>query len=818
MKLKNCSEKRKVKISRYAEVIVDVPAMQTNHPFTYQIPEKFQDFLQIGMRVVVEFGNGNRKIQGFVTGLTDEYSGEHQLKSVIDVLDLNPVLSDEAMAMADWLTQRTFAFKIRCLQVMLPNAMRASYRKTLKLTGKNITPDLATLFDHQSEVEFNPQKLTSSQLNQIEKLRKANQVEIVYHVDDRAKSKLVWAFKAQMTVEELQTAKKTLRKNAAKRKRLLDFLITNHEQEFVQSDVTRENNFTASDLKTAAQKGWITRYQIEKYRNPYQIDKVQPSTPKKLTAEQAQATNAVDQAIDEDQAATFLLEGVTGSGKTEVYLQIIQHALAQGKSALMLVPEISLTPQIVRQFKARFGDQVALLHSALSDGERYDEWRRIEKGDAQVVVGARSAIFAPIKNLGVIIMDEEHETSYKQEDMPRYHARDVAQWRGQYHHCPVVLGSATPSLESRARAQKGVYQWLRLTKRINGKDLPHVQLVDMRQAGRYAPTTDISQELATEIQKKLALNEQVVLMLNRRGYSSFLMCRECGEVIKCPNCDISLTYHKDTNSLKCHYCGHEEPVPQVCPNCHSKAVRYFGTGTQRVEKELTELFPTARVLRMDVDTTRRKGAHERILDEFGKHHADILLGTQMIAKGLDFPNVTLVGVLNADTSLGLPDFRASERTFQLLTQVSGRAGRAEKEGNVLIQTYNPDHYAIQYAQRQDYEHFFGKEMQVRHQGGYPPYYYTIQITASARTEADAAQKMFQIRGEIVNYLSQNAVILGPTPQSIMRINNRYYYQLVIKYKNEPQLENYLQNLLLTSQKEERNGLQIVIDRDPMNFI
>ena len=357
-----------------------------------------------------------------------------------------------------------------------------------------------------------------------------------------------------------------------------------------------------------------------------------------------------------------------------------------------------------------------------------------------------------------------------------------------------------------------------MTKRINGKDLPHVQLVDMRQAGRYAPTTDISQELATEIQKKLALNEQVVLMLNRRGYSSFLMCRECGEVIKCPNCDISLTYHKDTNSLKCHYCGHEEPVPQVCPNCHSKAVRYFGTGTQRVEKELTELFPTARILRMDVDTTRRKGAHERILDEFGKHHADILLGTQMIAKGLDFPNVTLVGVLNADTSLGLPDFRASERTFQLLTQVSGRAGRAEKEGNVLIQTYNPDHYAIQYAQRQDYEHFFGKEMQVRHQGGYPPYYYTIQITASARTEADAAQKMFQIRGEIVNYLSQNAVILGPTPQSIMRINNRYYYQLVIKYKNEPQLENYLQNLLLTSQKEERNGLQIVIDRDPMNFI
>lgn len=792
--------------------------MQTNHPFTYQIPKKFQDFLQVGMRVVVEFGNGNRKIQGFVTGLTDEYSGEHQLKSIIDVLDLNPVLSDEDMAMADWLTQRTFAFKIRCLQVMLPNVMRASYHRTLKVMGKIADSSLAALFDQQSEIEFDPQKLTSLQLNQIEKLRKANQIEIVYHVDDRAKAKLVWAFKAQMSVEQLQAVKKTLRKNAAKQKRLVDFLITNHEQEFVQSDVIRENNFTANDLKAAAEKGWVTRYQIEKYRNPYQIDQVQPSTPKKLTKEQARATNAVDQAIDNEQAVTFLLEGVTGSGKTEVYLQIIQHVLMQGKTALMLVPEISLTPQIVRQFKSRFGNQVALLHSALSDGERYDEWRRIEKGEAKVVVGARSAVFAPIKNLGVIIMDEEHETSYKQEDMPRYHARDVAQWRGQYHHCPVVLGSATPSLESRARAQKGVYQWLRLTKRINGKDLPQVQLVDMRQAGRYAPTTGISQELATEIQKRLALNEQVVLMLNRRGYSSFLMCRECGEVIKCPNCDISLTYHKDTNSLKCHYCGHEEPVPQVCPNCHSKAVRYFGTGTQRVEKELFELFPSARILRMDVDTTRRKGAHERILNEFGDHHADILLGTQMIAKGLDFPNVTLVGVLNADTSLGLPDFRASERTFQLLTQVSGRAGRAEKEGNVLIQTYNPDHYAIQCAQQQDYEHFFGKEMQVRHQGGYPPYYFTIQITANARTETAAAQKMFQIRGEIVNHLSQSAVILGPTPQSIMRINNRYYYQLVIKYKNEPQLENYLQNLLLTCQKEERKGLQIVIDRDPMNFI
>lgn len=807
-----------MEISKYAEVIVDVPTMQTNHPFTYQIPEKFQHFLQVGMRVIVEFGNGRRKIQGFVVGLTNQYKGNYQLKPIIDVLDLGPVLNDEEMKLSEWLAQQTFAFQIRCFQVMLPSVMRASYKKYLSFIGEQSNLESSQLFGKKKKIEFNPQKYTKKELALIDHLRKQNQVEIDYQVKDRAKAKMVWMFKAKMTVAKLKSIKPQIRKGATKQLRLLDFLITNHDQEFVQHDVTREHNFTPTDLRVAGQKGWLVRYQVEQYRDPYNLKDVIPSFPKKLTSEQAQVTRKVNKAIDRHQETTFLLEGVTGSGKTEVYLQTIQHALDNGQTALMLVPEISLTPQIVRQFKARFGNRVALLHSALSDGERYDEWRRIRRGEAQVVVGARSAIFAPLSHLGVIIMDEEHETSYKQEDMPRYHARDVAQWRSHYHHCPVLLGSATPSLESRARAQKGVYQWLRLTKRVNGKGLPQVHLIDMRQAGRYAPTSDISRELAENIQEKLALNEQIVLMLNRRGYSSFLMCRECGEVLKCPNCDISLTYHKDTNSLKCHYCGHEEAVPLQCPQCHSKELRYFGTGTQKVEKELADLFPTARILRMDVDTTRRKGAHERILDRFGKHQADILLGTQMIAKGLDFPNVTLVGVLNADTSLGLPDFRASERTFQLLTQVSGRAGRAEKEGKVMIQTYNPDHYAIQDAKNQDYERFFVKEMHVRHQGGYPPYYYTIQITASDRIEAVAAQKVFQIRKEIVNYLSQEAVVLGPTPQSIARINNRYYYQLVVKYKKEPQLENYLQNLLMTSQKEEHHGLQLIIDRDPVNFI
>lgn len=793
--------------------------MQTNHPFTYKIPEKFQSILKIGMRVVVEFGNGNRKIQGFVIDLCNEYNGSYQLKSIVDLLDLEPVLGKEALKLANWMVERTFAFKIKCLQVMLPSALRASYRKTIQVDPHfKADPTIQNLFKTQLEIDFKPENFTAKELRQLEKLRHEEKIKIVYHVKNKTEAKSMLAFKAQMSVSQLREEKDRLKKNATKQRRLLDFLITNHEQSFFQADVVRAYNFTTADLKKAEEKGWLYRFEAEKYRNPYDITKVEPSFPRKLKPEQQIAVDNVNQVIEQNEAQTFLLEGVTGSGKTEVYLQIIQHALDQGKTALMLVPEISLTPQIVRQFKARFGDQVALLHSALSDGERYDEWRRIQKGQAQVVVGVRSAIFAPLKNLGVIIMDEEHESSYKQEDMPRYHARDVAIWRSQYHHCPVVLGSATPSLESRARAQKGVYKWLRLTKRINGKALPQVHLVDMRIEAKMAIKPDISQPLKNAIENRLANHEQVVLMLNRRGYSSFLMCRECGEVIKCPNCDISLTYHRDTNSLKCHYCGHEEAVPRICPHCQSDQLRYFGTGTQKVEDELTELFPNARILRMDVDTTRRKGSHEKILQQFGNHEADILLGTQMIAKGLDFPNVTLVGVLNADTTLALPNFRSSEQTFQLLTQVSGRAGRGQKNGEVLIQTFNPDHYAIQFAKKQDYEAFFKKEMQIRHQIGYPPYYYTIQIVASYPNEADAARKMFEVQGELLNHVSSNAVILGPTPKSIVRINNRYYYQLIIKYKKEQLLEDYLQELMMKSQKEEKNGLKLVIDRDPINFI
>ena len=402
--------------------------------------------------------------------------------------------------------------------------------------------------------------------------------------------------------------------------------------------------------------------------------------------------------------------------------------------------------------------------------------------------------------------------------MPRYHTRDVAKWRAAWHHCPLILGSATPSLETRARAQKGVYQGIAMPRRINGKGLPRVQLVDMRKEYKQSQEADFSRPMVQAIEQRLLKHEQVVLMLNRRGYSSFLMCRECGFVLKCPNCDISLTLHMDTNNMKCHYCGHIEDIPHFCPNCRSTKIRYYGTGTEKVQEELARLFPQARVLRMDVDTTRKKGAHERLLQKFGDQQADILLGTQMIAKGLDFPNVTLVGVLNADTALSLPNFRSSERTFQLLTQVSGRAGRADKEGLVIIQTYNPEHYAIQDASHQNYEQFYRTEMQIRRQMGYSPYYYSIKITVSAATEGAAAKRIYQLNDEVKQILSPQARLVGPSPQSILRIKKRYYFQLIIKYKKEPALDAFLQTLLQQSQNDERNGVRIIIDRDPINNI
>ena len=810
-------------MQKVAKVIVDVPTMQTDQPFTYLVPENLNEQLAVGMRVEVPFGNGNRHVQGFVLAIEpiaatvlDETNV--QLKELVAVLDLKPVLNTEMLALADYMKEKTFAFKTTCLQTMLPSVMRADYQKYIYLTDELSEELQDQLFYGLEEISWD-QAQERGLLPQLMALRKQQKVDIRYEVTTRNKVKMVRFIQAAKEFEQLEEIRLGLRKGAKKKEQLLYYLQRLGTEKVTAVKEMKELGFSTALLNEAAKNGWLTFIEKEAYRDPFANQTFEKTTALSLNAEQQVAVETILQSVQEQQSQTYLLEGITGSGKTEVYLQVIAEVLNQGKTAIMLVPEISLTPQMVQRFKSRFGEHVAVMHSGLSQGEKYDEWRKIERGEAEVVVGARSAIFAPIENIGVIIIDEEHEASYKQEETPRYHARDLAIWRSEYHHCPVVLGSATPSLESRARAQKNVYQRLRLTQRANqAATLPTIDVVDMRQEVENGNVSSFSMSLQEKLQERLEKNEQSVLLLNRRGYSSFVMCRDCGYVLPCPNCDISLTLHMDSKTMKCHYCGHEERIPYRCPNCGQDKIRYYGTGTQKVEEELQTLLPDSRILRMDVDTTRRKGAHEKILRTFGEGQADILLGTQMIAKGLDFPNVTLVGVLNADTALNLPDFRSSERTFQLLTQVSGRAGRAEKPGEVIIQSFNPEHYAIQLAKAQDYEDFYTKEMYIRHRGDYPPYYFTVQITASHPEENEAAKQMFQIATKLKQGLSPQAILLGPTPNAIMRVNNRYFYQVIIKYKQEPMLQPLLKEILTDTQRATARGLKLSIDAEPMNFI
>ena len=565
---------------------------------------------------------------------------------------------------------------------------------------------------------------------------------------------------------------------------------------------------SSSALSTLLEKKVLLEIKEEDYRMKYGEKR---DYRKSLTVSQQVVVDCV---LKDKVHTPFLLFGVTGSGKTEVYMQIIERVLQMGKTAIMLVPEISLTPQMIEQFSNRFGDQIAALHSALSEGEKYDEWRRIARGDASIVIGARSAIFAPLKNIGVIIMDEEHSDSYKQGDKnPRYHARDIAIWRANYHHCPVLLGSATPSLESMARAQKGVYQLLTLKERVNGKKLPKVEIIDMNLEVRKN-SSHLTCQLLNEIRTCIDQGEQAILFLNRRGFSTFVTCKNCGEAIKCPQCDITLTYHKSNRMLRCHYCGYATPFPKKCPYCLEDALSDLGVVTEKIEEELHTLLPTARVLRMDIDTTSRKGAHQKMITAFRNHEYDILLGTQMVAKGLDFSNVTLVGVINADTSLNIPDFRSSENTYSLISQVAGRSGRSKKDGKVLIQTFNPDHYAIFFVKNHDYLGFYQKEMIIRKKLGYPPFYYLCYIKLSGKNATYLFQEALKVKKVLEKNLKYT-IILGPTSLAIFRVNNIYRYGIILKYKKEEMLREYLseiQNHYKTNSK-----VRIDIDFNPSHF-
>ncbi|USK76475.1 primosomal protein N' [Peribacillus frigoritolerans] len=796
-----------------ASVIVDVPAKQTDREFDYRIPGKWNQVIKPGMRVIVPFGP--RMVQGFVTGLKAN-SDFAKLRFIKEPMDLEPILNDELLQLGDWLTKEAMCFKISALQAMLPAAMKAKYEKVIKVAEDKkdqLPSSIQNLFGKNDSLSWKD-VIEGENASLVQKEMQNGNLELEYNVKNRLNKKTVRVIKSLLSPMELKEMASAISSHAKKQQELLQYFIE-HQEPIPLKELLELMNTSSGTVKSLVSKGALAEMDQEIYRDPYENRVFEKSIPFTLTAEQTAALKPIQEKIHHDEHDVFLLYGVTGSGKTEVYLQAIASVIEKGKEAIMLVPEISLTPQTVKRFKERFGEQVAVMHSGLSVGEKYDEWRKIHRKEVKVVVGARSAVFAPFENLGLVIIDEEHESSYKQEETPRYHARDVAIERAKSYGCPVILGSATPTLESFARAKKNVYKLLTLSQRMNKNALPAVDIVDMREELRTGNRSMFSELLFTKLKDRLEKGEQTVLMLNKRGHSSFVMCRSCGLVINCPNCDISLTYHRFNDIMKCHYCGFEEGMPSVCPECESEHIRFFGTGTQKVEEELAKILPETRVIRMDVDTTSKKGSHERLLNAFGEGKADILLGTQMIAKGLDFPNITLVGVLSADTMLHLPDFRSSEKTFQLLTQVSGRAGRHQLPGEVVIQTYTPEHYSIELSALQDYDAFYEREMYLRRQSHYPPYYYVVLITVSH----EDLMKTVSVTEKITNYLgsrlNRDSVVLGPVASPISRINNRYRYQCLIKYKREPDLNQHLRTLLEHYQKETaQNHLQISIDLNP----
>ncbi|MGW7867239.1 primosomal protein N' [Staphylococcus xylosus] len=775
-----------------AKVIVDIPSKSVDFTFDYIIPTRLQSMVQVGMRVIVPFGP--RTIQGYVMQVMDKPDGNidiAKLKEIKEIQDIKPELTEELIQLTEWYNNYFVTKRISMLEVMLPSAIKAKYTKVFSIVDADAVPEeLKVKFYKDGQYPYKEAQYNDD-LGQIVPLLKQGVVSEMTLLSQNVSKKkqravsIIEGFDYDSVLNSLEKSKKQYE--------LYAYLLDERHHTVLLKDL-EEMGFSKSSIDTLMRKGFVEKYDAIVERDPFETRVFEQDQKQQLTDDQQEAYKSILESIQAHRQRTYLLHGVTGSGKTEVYLQTIEEVLKLGRQAMMLVPEIALTPQMVLRFKRRFGDEVAVLHSGLSKGERYDEWQKIRDGKASVSVGARSSVFAPFKNLGMIIIDEEHESSYKQEDYPRYQARDIAQWRSQYHQCPLILGSATPSLETYARAEKGVYELLSLPNRVNQQALPEIEIVDMRTELSSGNRSMFSEQLRKAIQQRLDKKEQIVLFLNRRGYASFMLCRDCGHVPQCPNCDISLTYHKSTDQLKCHYCGHQEVPPNKCPNCESEHIRQVGTGTQRVEELLQEAFQEARIIRMDVDTTSRKGAHEKLLDDFGAGKGDILLGTQMIAKGLDFPNITLVGVLNADTMLNLPDFRASERTYQLLTQVSGRAGRHEKEGEVIIQTYNPEHYAIKDVQANDYTAFFNKEMNYRKMGKYPPYFFLINFTIAHKEMKKVMEASKHIHKILLQHLTDKALVLGPSPAALSRINNEYRFQILVKYKSEPALHEALKYL------------------------
>ena len=801
---------------QFCEVSLPVPLDQ---PFTYSLPLTLQQRVQVGCRVFVPFGP--RKLTGVVLAChNDRPAGP--VKDVLRLVDPEPVIREDMLALGRWISGYYCAPLGEVLRSMLPLASEIRAGKVYSLTdsGRDAACQLLLDDDPQDPVMQVLRALEHRGLSAAYLKKKFTEAEKA--IKTLEKKGFIAAETTQDTRDPLRAASENLRiqlkdvepaGKLPKEERELIAFLSLHPGTHNLSEVEKLVKNASAAARALARKGLI-----EAVREETHISAIPPKGPHALNHDQQNAYDAISRAIQSREFQPVLLHGVTGSGKTEVYLNAIDAALACGRSALLLVPEIALTPQMAGQFFGRWGSRVAILHSAFSDAERTEQWRKIRSGGAALVVGTRSGVFAPVQDLGLIVVDEEHDQSYKQEEIPRYNGRDVAIVRAQAAKACIVLGSATPSLESRYNAEKGKYALLELKERIEARPMPRVDLIDMRQ--EFLETrkqTTFSRALIDQLTLKLDAGEQTIVLLNRRGFSSFVACRSCGERVQCQNCALTLTYHRRDRRLLCHYCNYAEKVPSVCPKCQSEHIYFLGIGSEKVEEELHRDFPAARIARLDRDTVSGKQGFETILQNFRERNYDILVGTQMIAKGHDIPNVTLVGVVSADIGLGMPDFRAAERTFQLLTQVAGRAGRGSLPGTVLVQTINPEHYAVRLAAAQDYQAFYEKELQFRKFMHYPPFSAMANLIVRNEKQEDA----LRMSAELERHLGasrDNMKIMGPAEAPVPKLKAEYRYQFLIKSASRKALNELLKRAQAFSRQEKWNATALVIDVDPLTLM
>ena len=748
-----------------ASIIVDVRSKQVNRSFDYLVPSHLENIIKVGYRVRVVFGN--RIVMGFVVDLKDTTTFKKQLKPISELVDVYPVLNQEFIDLAKFIASNNFSYYATALQTMIPTALKIKYQKVAKVD--EVPFELKHIFNGRKEVIIDN--------------RNYEEQTLIYEAAKKGLVTLDTKFKKtrnEKMIDYVYVLDETIKPSSKKGEALLEYLLEIGEAIPINV-LVEDGGFSKEVIKTLIKKGITGTYQKELLNDEEEIfiDKVEHT----LNDSQSECYKSL--IMNENK--TYLLHGVTGSGKTLVYIKWIEDVLKNGKQALILVPEISLTPQIKAIFKSYFGDDVQIIHSGLSVSEKYNAWKKVLNKESRIVVGARSAVFAPLDNLGIIIIDEEHESSYVQDNNPKYNAIEIAQIRSKTHNCPLVLGSATPNVNDYYKAINGEYVLLNMPVRANKKALPKKTIVDMALELKQGNKSVFSKVLKEKIIDRFLRKEQSILFLNRRGYSSFVMCRSCGEVIECPHCDVSLTYHSATNLLKCHHCGFTRPNVNTCPSCNSSKIRFVGSGTEKIVEELQNLLPEARVLKMDMDAVTNVVDYENIFNTFKTQEADILVGTQMITKGFDFENVTLVGVLNADLALHYPSFDATSTAYNLIEQVSGRAGRGNKAGEVVIQTYKPSHFVIQTAYNNDYEGFFKKEISYRKINNMPPYSTVIEIMVSGK-DASLAYEEAKNLIYALNQVKIESEILGPAEALPFKVNDIFRFTVQVKANEDIVIE------------------------------